>query len=105
MHQPAASRARRVVVLEAIRSGGPGGGIVGWRCVDANEGAAGLLATTRERLIGRTVGEMLGERAAHAEEPLRRALETGVPERYETTYGERTVLVTIFHIEGDTACS
>jgi PAS domain S-box-containing protein len=94
-----------LVVLEAIRSGAPGGGIVGWRCVDANEGAAGLLATTRELLIGRTVREMLGERAALAEERLRRVLETGVPERYETTYGDHTVLVTIFHVEGDTVAS
>jgi PAS domain S-box-containing protein len=93
----------QLVLLEAVR--GPTCEIVDWRYVDANEGALELLALTREGLIGRTVREVLGARAAGAEERMARVLETRASERYEATFRDRALLVTIFPVDADTVGS
>jgi PAS domain S-box-containing protein len=92
-----------LVLLEARRGGA--GDIAEWRYVHANEGAVELLGTTRERLIGRTVREVLGERARAAEERLYRVLATGTAERYEAAVGEESLLVTIFPVDANTVGS
>jgi PAS domain S-box-containing protein len=92
-----------LVLIEAQR--GIGGEILDWRCVHANDRAAGLLGMTREQLIGRTVREVLGARAAAAEERLNRVLAAGAAERYETELGEQRLLATIFPVDANTVGS
>ncbi|ABS26558.1 ATP-binding protein [Anaeromyxobacter sp. Fw109-5] len=92
-----------LVLLEAVR--GPTCEIEDWRYVDANEGALELLAKTRDGLIGRTVREVLGARAAGVHERMVRVLETGVRERYEATFRDRALLITIFPVDADTVGS
>ena len=94
----------QVFVLEVVpgERAGPG---VHWRYVDANEAAARLVGMPRARLIGKTIGEVLGPRAVAVAERLRRVLESGRAERYETSYHEREFVVTLFRIDGRTVGS
>jgi PAS domain S-box-containing protein len=93
----------QVVIVEAQRNAA--GEIAGWRYVEANDGAAELLGTTRERLIGSAVREVLGARAAATEDRLRRVLAAGAAERHEARVGEKLLLVTTFPVDANTVGS
>jgi PAS domain S-box-containing protein len=92
-----------IVVLQAIR--GQGGECTDWRYLEANDGALELLGRTREQVIGRSVREVLPERAAAVHERMARVLATGEPERYETSYGGRTSVVTLFRVDASSVGS
>jgi len=89
-----------LVILEAVRSAS--GEVIDWRYRDANEGTLALLRTTRDALIGRTLAEVLPDRFAALSERMGRVHATGVPDRYESTIGGETLLVSLFRIDADT---
>ena len=92
-----------LVVLEAIRAAA--GEVVDWRYVDANDAALELLDTTRDRLIGATLREVLGHRGAARHEQLVRVLATGERVRYESEFRDRALLVTLFRVDANTVGS
>jgi PAS domain S-box-containing protein len=92
-------------VIEAVRSDADGRAVVGWRYVEVDEAAAGMLGVPRERLVGRSVSEVLGDVGPQVEARCLRVLETGVAERYEATFRGRTFLVTLFPVDGDRVAS
>ncbi len=86
-----------IVVLRVVRD--DRGEIRDWRYVEANEGALELLGRPREEVVGRTLREVVPERAERIEPILARVLETAERQRYEATYGAHTSLVTLFRVD------
>jgi PAS domain S-box-containing protein len=86
-----------IVVLRVVREGD--GAIREWRYVEANDGALEILGRAREEVLGRTLREILPERAPALHGLLARVLETGEPHRYEASHGGRTSLVTLFRVD------
>jgi PAS domain S-box-containing protein len=88
----------QLAMFEPIRNAA--GVITDWRCVDANAAAQELLGSGSE-LVGKTLREILGDGVATARHALfARVLETGAPHRYEAPLGGRTLLSTLFRIDG-----
>jgi signal transduction histidine kinase len=91
------------VVLRAERDAG--GEVTGWIYRDANVNALELLGCTRETLLGRSHADVFRERAVLPHERCVRVLLTGTPERYESRYGDREFLITIYPIGDDCVVS
>ncbi len=92
-----------IVVLQVVRGGE--GEIREWRYVEANEGALEILGRGRAETVGRTLGDILPDRAPTLRPLLARVLETGEAHRYEASYEGRTSVVTVFRIDASTVGS
>ncbi|HEX9049347.1 MAG TPA: ATP-binding protein [Anaeromyxobacter sp.] len=106
----AAGQARARAILANIRDSivvlqGVAGDGAEWRFVEANDGALELLGRARDEVVGRTLGELLPDRAETLRPVLARVLESGEPHRYETSYRGRTSMVTVFRIDASTVGS
>ncbi|HEY6100991.1 MAG TPA: PAS domain S-box protein, partial [Anaeromyxobacter sp.] len=92
-----------LVVVEAVR--GATGEVADWRYVEVNEGALQLVGLPRERVIGRTVREVLPDRSAVLHGRLSRVLASGAVEHYEASIAGRTLLTRLFRIDDRTVGS
>ncbi|MGH8296309.1 MAG: PAS domain-containing protein, partial [Steroidobacteraceae bacterium] len=88
-----------ITVLDAVRS--PEGAIVDWRYCDANANWVRLMRRPRGQLIGRTVSELLPQRAAELIPLYTRVLTRSRPEQHEERSGETDLLVSLFPIGCD----
>jgi len=93
-----------IVVLRAERDAD--GEIVDWIYDEANENALALLGRASEALVGRRLGDVFStERAASVRERCTRVFLTRTPETYESRFGDRDFLATVFSIGGDRVVS
>lgn len=93
-----------IVVLRAERNADDE--VVDWIYHEANASTLALLATTREALIGRRMSEVLPpERAALVRDRCTRVLLTGEAAHYESRFGQRDFLATIYSIGDDCVVS
>jgi len=89
-----------IVVLRAERNADDE--VVDWIYHEANASTLALLATTRDALIGRRLREVLPpERAALTRDRCTRVLLTGEAAHYESRFGQRDFLVTMYSIGDD----
>jgi PAS domain S-box-containing protein len=89
-----------IAVLETVRD--PAGAIVDWRYRDANTNWIRALGRPRDRLLGKTVGEIMPERAPELIPIYTRVLTRSRPEQYEEQIGETDLLISLFPIDRDT---
>ncbi len=92
-----------IVVLQAVR--GDRGELREWRYVEANEGALATIGRPRDEVLGRTLAEIVPDRAAALRPQLAHVLETGEPLRYEASWDDRTWLVTTFRVDASSVGS
>jgi PAS domain S-box-containing protein len=93
-----------IVVMRAERNAD--NEVVDWIYHEANASTLALLATTREALIGRRLSDVLPpERAALVRDRCTRVLLTGEAAHYESRFGERDFLATIYSIGDDCVVS
>jgi len=93
-----------IVVLRAERNADDE--VVDWIYHEANASTLALFATTREALIGRRLHEVLPpERAALARDRCTRVLLTGEAAHYESRFGQRDFLATMYSIGDDCVVS
>jgi signal transduction histidine kinase len=81
-------------ILKAERDAA--GQIVDWIYVSANRNATALLNLPRDQVTGRRMSELVPERAAQASEQCKHVLATGEIVRYESRFGDRDLVVTLF---------
>jgi PAS domain S-box-containing protein len=91
------------IVLRAQRDAQ--GSVHDWIYLNANSSALRFLDRPQEQVIGRTVREVLGERADHAIALTTEVHTTQEPIRYERRYGNKELLVTLFPAGEDTVVS
>ena len=92
------------IVLRAERD--EEGEIADWVYMEANTNALALLLRSREQVIGRRLREIIpADRADSVIVRCNRVLFTRTPEQYESRYGDRDFLVTIFSIGDDSVIS
>lgn len=85
-----------VAVLDAVRD--PSGTIVDWRYCDANANWLRRLGQPRERLLGRTLAEIMPARAAELIPLYTRVLTQSRPQQYEEIGGDTDLLISLFPI-------
>ena len=88
-----------IAVLDAVR--GDGGEIINWRYCDANANWLRAAGRPREQLLGKTVGEVLPERAAELIPLYARVLTQSRPHQYEEQWAGTDLLVSLFPIARD----
>lgn len=88
-----------IAVLDAVRN--PEGAIVDWRYGDANANWVRALGRRRDRLLGRTVSEVMAARAAELIPLYARVLTQSQPEQHEERIGQIDLLVSLFPIGRD----
>jgi PAS domain S-box-containing protein len=88
-----------IAALDAVRD--PEGAIVDWRYCDANANWIRSLGRPRERLLGRTVREIMPARAPELIPLYTRVLTHSRPEQYEERSGDTDLLVSLFPIGPD----
>lgn len=88
-----------IAVLDAVRN--PEGTIVDWRYTDANSTWVRVQGRPRDQLLGRTVGEIMPERAAELVPLYTRVLTRSRPEQYEERCAEADLLISLFPIGRD----
>lgn len=88
-----------IAVLDAVR--GPDSTIVDWRYCDANANCVRWLGRPRDRLLGRTVGEIMPARAAELIPLYTRVLTLSRPQQYEERSGDTDLLISLFPIGRD----
>ncbi|MFZ0498286.1 MAG: PAS domain-containing protein [Steroidobacteraceae bacterium] len=88
-----------IAVLDAVRD--THGTIIDWRYADANSNWVQALGRTRARLLGKTVGEIMPERAAELIPLYTRVLTGGRAEQYEERAGDKDLLISLFPIGRD----
>ncbi|HET9447916.1 MAG TPA: response regulator, partial [Steroidobacteraceae bacterium] len=88
-----------IVVLKAERDAS--GAVTDWIYTRANRNAAALLNLPSEQIVGRRMSEVLPDRAAKASEQCRLVLEKGESVRYESQFGGRHIVVTMFAAGAD----
>jgi signal transduction histidine kinase len=86
-------------ILKAVRD--DSNAIVDWTYANINHNAAALLGRPRDQILGRRVSELIPERAATVLQQLRRVVETRETVRYDSQFGGRDLLVTLFAASGD----
>ncbi|MHB8814929.1 MAG: PAS domain S-box protein [Steroidobacteraceae bacterium] len=89
-----------IAVLDTVRD--PAGGIVDWRYCDANTNWIRASGRPRERLLGKTVTEIMPARAPELIPTYARVLAQSRPEQYEERIGETDLLISLFPIGRDT---
>ena len=93
-----------IVVMRAERNADDE--VVDWVYHEANASVLALLGTMREGLIGRRLSDVLPpERAAIVRDRCTRVLFTGTPANYESRFGSRDFLATIYSIGDDCVVS
>jgi PAS domain S-box-containing protein len=85
-----------IAVLDAVRDSG--GTITDWRYCDANTNWLRRLGLPRERLLGRTLGEIMPARAAELIPLYTRVLTQSRPQQYEELGGDTDLLISLFPI-------
>jgi PAS domain S-box-containing protein len=88
-----------IAVLDAVR--GPEGAIVDWRYTEANTNWVRASGRARDQVLGRTLGEIMPERAAELIPLYTRVLAHSRPEQYEERTGETDFLISLFPIGRD----
>lgn len=88
-----------IAVLDAVRR--TDGAIVDWRYSDANANWMRAIGRPRERLLGKTVGEVMPERAGELIPLYNRVLAQSRPHQYEEHSGSMDLLVSLFPIGRD----
>lgn len=88
-----------IAVLDAVRD--PAGAIVDWRFCDANTNWIRALGLPRDRLLGRTVSEIMPARAAELLPLYTRVFVQSRPEQYEDRIGPTHLLISLFPIDRD----
>ncbi|MFI4886675.1 MAG: PAS domain-containing protein [Steroidobacterales bacterium] len=88
-----------IAVLDAVRN--DDGAIVDWRYSDANANWLRSLGRRRDRVLGRTVGEIMPARAAELIPLYARVLTQSRPEQHEERMGETDLLTSLFPIGKD----
>jgi PAS domain S-box-containing protein len=88
-----------IAVLDAVRD--TEGAIVDWRYCDANTNWLRALGRPRDQLLGRTVAELMPERAAELIPLYARVLAQSRPQQYEERSGETDLLISLFPIGPD----
>ena len=88
-----------IAVLDAVRDAD--GAIVDWRYCDANINWLRTMGRPRDQLLGRTVAELMPERAAELIPLYTRALAQSRPQQYEERSGETDLLISLFPIGPD----
>ena len=88
-----------IAVLDAVRDAD--GAIVDWRYCDANINWLRTIGRPRDQLLGRTVAELMPERAAELIPLYTRALAQSRPQQYEERSGETDLLISLFPIGPD----
>lgn len=85
-----------VAVLDAVRDGE--GAILDWRYTDANTNWLRTQGRPRDQLLGKTVAELMPERAAELIPLYTRVLAQSRPQQYEERSGETDLLISLFPI-------
>jgi PAS domain S-box-containing protein len=88
-----------IAVLDAVRD--PEGAIVDWRYMDANSNWVRAQGKPRDQLLGRTVSEIVPQRAAELIRLYTRVLGRSRPEQYEERCADTDLLVSLFPIGHD----
>ncbi len=88
-----------IAVLDAVRS--PEGAIVDWRYTDANANWIRAQGLPRDQVLGRTLRELMPQRAAELDALYARVLARSRPEQYEERSGGLDLLVSLFPIGSD----
>ena len=88
-----------IAVLDAVRDGD--GAIVDWRYSDANANWVRAMGQPRDRLLDRTVAEIMPTRAGELIPLYARVLAQSRPEQYEERVGETDLLIGLFPIGKD----
>jgi PAS domain S-box-containing protein len=88
-----------IALLDAVRD--PEGAIVDWRYCDANANWLRAQGRPRDQLLGRTVAELMPERAAELIPLYTRVLAQSRPQQYEERVGEMDLLISLFPIGPD----
>ena len=88
-----------VAVLDAVRDAE--GVIVDWRYCDANTNWLRMQGRPRDQLLGKTVAELMPERAAELIPLYTRVLAQSRPQQYEERSGETDLLISLFPIGPD----
>src|SRR6185437_444612 len=88
-----------IAVLDAVR--GASGAIIDWRYCNANTNWLRAAGRPREQLLGKTVSEVLPERAADLIPLYTRVLTQSRPYQCEDQWGGTDVLVSVFPIGRD----
>ena len=89
-----------IAVLDAVRS--PEGAIVDWRYRDANANWIRSRGLPRDQVLGRTMREIVPERATELDSLYTRVLARSRPEQYEERSGDLDLLVSLFPVGPDT---
>ena len=92
-----------IAVLDTVRD--PNGTIVDWRYSDANANWLRALGRPRDRLLGRTVREVLPARAEELIALYTRVLRHSRPEQHEERVGPTDLLISVFPIGRDSIVS
>ena len=93
-----------IVVLRAERN--LEDAVTDWIYYEANARALELLGTTRDALLGRRLSEVLRPaRAALVGDRCTRVLLTNTPSHYESRFGSRDFLATVYSIGADCVLS
>ena len=88
-----------IAVLEAVRN--DDGAVVDWRYSDANANWIRALGQRRDRVLGRTMGEIMPARAAELIPLYAQVLAQSRPEQYDDRVGETDLLISLFPIGRD----
>jgi PAS domain S-box-containing protein len=86
-------------ILKAERDAS--GEIVDWTCTNVNRNVCLLLGMPREQVVGRRMSELVPDRAASRSATCKRVLETREIVRYESEFGGRDLVVTLFAAGND----
>src|SRR6185437_2018168 len=89
-----------IAVLDAVRD--VDGAIVAWRYCDANINWLQTMCRPRDQLLGKTVTELMPERAGELIPLYTRVLAQSRPQQYEERSGDTDLLISLFPIGPDT---
>jgi len=92
-----------IFLLAAVRNAA--GEIEDWRYVDANRNGLRLLGATRETLLGRTVSQVLPDRAQRVIALCSKVLQTGSAHQYESGFGSAEFVACVFPIGPDSVAA
>lgn len=92
-----------IAVMDAVRDAE--GAIVDWRYADANANWLRALGESRDRVLGRTVREIMPARAAELIPLYTRVLTRSRPEQHEERLGATDLLISLFPIGKDAIVS
>lgn len=93
----------QLVLMRAVRD--EKGAIADWRYVDVNEHALEAMGLGRGQLVGRTLSQVIPDRAKEMGGRWSRVLASGRPVEYETDFGGRHFMVSVFRMDPETLVS